>query len=135
MNELILEIDQDKATQLIEKLAKFVVERKMAPAAILAIESLKPLNFIGSQLMHTVSPFAEVFFNAASYQEVAALFEKREYVEQLVRRIDELDEEFHREERRLAKERNKQRRAIRKEKRIKLKNKIINIFNKKNQGE
>jgi hypothetical protein len=107
----------------------------MAPAAILSIESLKPLNFIGSQLMYTVGPFAEVFFSPKEYQEFAALLENREYVNMLINRIDELDDETYSEERKQARQRRKLKRARKKEKRRAMKNKFKSIFNKNNQGE
>ena len=99
MKDIILEIDRERAIKLIEKYARFIVERRLAPAAIMTIESLRPLNFIGSQLLYAITPFAEVFFDHKEYQEVAALLENREYIDILIKRIDELDDEMYREER------------------------------------
>ena len=48
---MIVEITEERANEVIEKVAKFVAERHMASAAILAIESLRPLSFIGSQAL------------------------------------------------------------------------------------
>ena len=69
--------------------------------------------------MYFLAPFAEVIFNPKEYQELAALIENREYVKLLIERIDEMDEEMYREER-------KKRKLIRK-RRI---NKIKKIFKK-----
>ena len=103
----LIQIDRKRALELIEKCAKYFAERKLGAAAILTIESLKPLNFIGGQLLYAASPFAEVFFKAEDIQEVASLMENREYIDLLIKRIDELDEELHkveREKRRLIRE-------------------------------
>lgn len=94
---MIVEIKPERAREIIEKISKFIVRRKMAAPAILAIESLRPLNFIGSQILYFLAPFAEVIFNAKEYQEFAALIEKDKYVKLLLKRIDELDEEMYAE--------------------------------------
>jgi len=96
---MILEISEERAAELIEKLSKFIAEKRMAAPAIMTIESLRPLARIGSQLMHFLAPFAEVIFNAKEYQEFAALLENEEYVRLLIKRIDEIDVDMYRDER------------------------------------
>ena len=96
---MILEISEERAVELIEKISKFIAERRMAAPAIMTIESLRPLARIGSQLMHFLAPFAEIIFNAKEYQEFAVLLENEEYVRLLIKRIDEIDVEMYREER------------------------------------
>ncbi len=135
MRDIILEIDRERAIELIEKYARFIVERRMGPAAILAIESFRPLNFIGSQILYAVSPFAEIFFDPKEYQEIAILLENREYIQLLIKRIDELDDEFHREERDKRHIVAKRRRKQRKEKISGLMNRLFKKKNKSNQGE
>ncbi len=94
-----LMIEKRRAVELIEKFSKFVVERKLAAAAIMTIESLRPLNYLGSQALYTISPFVEVFFQPGEVDEIAAMLENREYIDLTIRRIDELDEEMYRQER------------------------------------
>lgn len=96
---MILEISEERAVELIEKISKFIAERRMAAPAIMTIESLRPLARIGSQLMHFLAPFAEIIFNAKEYQEFAVLLENEEYVRLLIKRIDEIDVEMYRDER------------------------------------
>ncbi len=107
---MILEISEERAVELIEKLSKFIAERKMAAPAIMTIESLRPLARIGSQLMHFLAPFAEIIFNAKEYQEFAVLLENEEYVRLLIKRIDEIDVDMYREERKSRRLRRKRRR-------------------------
>lgn len=114
---MILEISEERAVELIEKLSNFIAERKMAAPAIMTIESLRPLARIGSQLMHFLAPFAEIIFNAKEYQEFAALLENEEYVRLLIKRIDEIDVDMFREERKSRRLRRKRRR-----------NKILQFF-------
>jgi hypothetical protein len=113
---MIVEITPERAIEIVEKVSRFIVERKMAAPAIMTIESLRPLHNIGSQLLYFVAPFAEVIFNAKEYEEFAALLEKDEYVKLLLKRIDELDEEIYRDER--AKKRILRKRRINKIKRF-----------------
>ncbi|MDA3814131.1 MAG: hypothetical protein PF570_07755 [Candidatus Cloacimonetes bacterium] len=96
---MILEISEERAIELIDKISNFIAQRKMAAPAIMTIESLRPLARIGSQLMHFLAPFAEIIFNAKEYQEFAALLENEEYVRLLIKRIDEIDVEMYRDER------------------------------------
>jgi len=96
---MILEVSEERAVELIEKISKFIAERRMAAPAIMTIESLRPLARIGSQLMHFLAPFAEIIFNAKEYQEFAVLLENEEYVRLLIKRIDEIDVEMYRDER------------------------------------
>ncbi|OPX29359.1 MAG: hypothetical protein B1H06_01650 [Candidatus Cloacimonas sp. 4484_143] len=106
---MILEISEERAVELIEKLSKFIAERRMAAPAIMTIESLRPLARIGSQLMHFLAPFAEIIFNAKEYQEFAVLLENEEYVRLLIKRIDEIDVDMYRDERKEKKLKRKRR--------------------------
>jgi hypothetical protein len=99
MNNYVVEISPQRAGELIEKIARYIVERHMAPAAIMTVESLRPLHSIGSQLMYFLLPVAEMIFDSKAYQEFAILIDNDDYVKLLLKRIDELDEEMHREER------------------------------------
>jgi len=106
---MILEISEERAVELIEKISNFIAKRKMAAPAIMTIESLRPLARIGSQLMHFLAPFAEIIFNPKEYQEFAVLLENEEYVRLLIKRIDEIDVDMYREERKEKKLKRKRR--------------------------
>jgi len=93
------EISPEEANEMIEKIARFIVERHLAPAGILFIESVRPLNNIGSQFMYFLLPFAEIIFDSQKYQRFAMMIQNGENVKRLISRIDELDEEMNRERR------------------------------------
>lgn len=84
MNEEFNEKDQT----LFDRLAEFVVKRKMAAPAILFLESTKPLNFIGSQFLIVLGPLIKVFFNITEYDRIVELMEKRDNVERLICTIE-----------------------------------------------
>ena len=120
---MIVEISSERSVELIEKISTFIVKRRMAAPAIMTIESLRPLARIGSQLLNFLAPFAEIIFNPKEYQEFAVLLEKEENVKLLLTRIDELDVDMYREER-------KQKQLLRKRRMNKFKNFIKKIFKK-----
>ncbi len=76
---------------VLEKLAKKVVEWKMAVPAILFLESVKPLNFIGSQTMVFFEPIIQTVFNIKDYDTFRVVLEKRETIEVLLLKIESLD--------------------------------------------
>ena len=109
-NEIKVTISEDEANDMIERVARFIAERHLAPAGILFIESVRPLHGIGSQFLYFILPFAEIIFDSARYQRFAMMVAKEEYLKRLVDRIDELDEEMNRERRKNAQLMRKRRR-------------------------
>lgn len=76
---------------ILEKLARKVVEWKMSIPAILALESVKPLNFIGSQAMVFFEPIVQAVFNIKDYDTLRCALEKRETIEILLLKIEAHD--------------------------------------------
>ncbi len=96
-----VEISKERALELIDKVAVFIASRRMGAPALLFLESLRPLHFIGSQIMYFLSPFASVVLKGDEFEEFAALISDHENIHLLIKRIDELDEQFNEEQRRL----------------------------------
>jgi hypothetical protein len=88
---------------LLTAVATRVVRMGMATPAVFFLESVKPLSFIGSQVLVFFEPFVRAFFNLVQYEQFARLMEDREALERLLERIEALDEEA-RERERAAKE-------------------------------
>jgi len=76
---------------VLEKLAKKVVQWRMAAPAILFLESVRPLNYIGSQTMVFFEPVIQTIFNFRDYDTLRAAMEKRECVEILLQKIEKHD--------------------------------------------
>ncbi|RLC45934.1 MAG: hypothetical protein DRH70_06530 [Candidatus Coatesbacteria bacterium] len=111
----------DFQKQIMEKIAKKVVRWRASVLAILMLESMKPLNFLGSQFLVAIGPFADVLFNPEEYEQFALALERRDTVEYLLRRIEILDAESREAERaarRQAKELRRKRRSERRAKRL-----------------
>jgi hypothetical protein len=77
----------------LRRIAKFLVIRRLAVPSILFLESVKPLNFVGSQFMFFFEPMVKVFVGGEGYTRFAQLMEKRENVETLLRLIEVTEEE------------------------------------------
>ncbi len=74
---------------LLEKVARLIVKRGMAMPALLFLESLGPLNFLGSQVLHGLRPFLEVACDATEMERLASVLERRDSVPRLIAVIQE----------------------------------------------
>ena len=124
--EIRPETSESEINEMIEKVAKFIAERHLAPAGILLFESVRPLHGIGSQALFFILPVAEIIFDSKKYQQFAIMMEDENNLKKLIKRMDELDELYNRERR----EQNKLKRQHRKAKRKLLLQKIFKTKNK-----
>lgn len=85
------DIPEDEQHALLEKLAQWIVRRNLTTPAILFLETGKPLNFLGSQLLIAFSPFVQAFFKGEKYHKLALILEKDENVELLLQLIEQSD--------------------------------------------
>lgn len=69
---------------LLERIAEAVVNRRMAAPAMVFLESLAPMNFVGSQALHVLAPLLEVVLDAKALEQAARLLERRDTIERLV---------------------------------------------------
>jgi hypothetical protein len=74
---------------LLERVAATVVERGMATPAILFLESVGPMNFLGSQSLHFFAPILEVVFPQRDVERVAHLLERRDTLSRLTALIEQ----------------------------------------------
>ena len=68
---------------LLEKIAAAIAYRGMADPAVLFLESLGPLNFLGSQVLHGLAPFFELVCDPTELERLTSMLERRESVERL----------------------------------------------------
>jgi hypothetical protein len=80
---------EDCDTDLISKLADIVVRRNISVPAIMLLESVRPLNFVGSQAMVFFKPIISRFFTSAEYDKLATILEKREVIDLLIKEIEQ----------------------------------------------
>jgi len=87
------DISPERKSEIIEKLAQEIVDRRLSVPTIFFLETVKPLSFLGSQVMVFLEPVVQSIFNFKSYKEVSLLLERRENVEILLQRIEKKTEE------------------------------------------
>ncbi len=78
--------DEDLA--LLERMADAVVKRGMAAPATVFLESLGPMNFLGSQALYFLTPIVEWAFQAKEIEQVARLLERRDTIARLIAVIE-----------------------------------------------
>jgi hypothetical protein len=74
--------------ELIQRLARRVVELRLELPAILTLETGKPLSLLAGQTMVFFEPLVQSVFSFPDYRRFAALIERREAVEALIQAIE-----------------------------------------------
>ena len=88
--------------RLFERLSERVVKLRLTMPAVLFLESVRPLNFIGSQVMIFFAPMVHVLFAAHEYTLLQQALERREtigYLVDLLEAKDHAEQERERAER------------------------------------
>ena len=78
---------------LLERAAHVIVQRGMATPALLFLESVGPMNFLGSQALHFLTPILQVVFPQRDVERVALLLERRDTLAKLADLIDARERE------------------------------------------
>ena len=68
---------------LLERVAAAVVAREMAVPTVVFLESVCPMNFLGSQALHFFTPIHEVVLPQRDIERVALLLERRDTLSRL----------------------------------------------------
>ena len=84
--------DQEPLTEeeaaLLERVAKAIVRRHMEAPAILLLESIKPLNYVGSQAMAFLEPIVRGLTTGEEYTLFRQILERRQGLEVLLQKIE-----------------------------------------------
>ena len=92
--------------QLLGQLSDRVVKLRFTLPAVLFLESVRPLNFIGSQVMLFFAPMIHALFTARDYDLLQKALERREtigYFVDLLEAKEQVEHEQERSERRAKK--------------------------------
>ena len=83
----------DEERQMLDELAAGIAKRRLSPLALFFLESMKPLGFVGSQVMHFFRPvIGALWSNPVTYDRICAVLERRGSIELLLRRIEAIDD-------------------------------------------
>jgi hypothetical protein len=74
---------------MLDQLAEAIVKRRLATAALFFLEAMRPLSFVGSQMMVFFRPFvALVWADPMHWDQLQRVLEHRDGVEALARRLE-----------------------------------------------
>lgn len=76
----------------IESFCRQIVRRRLTAPALGMLEMVRPLNYLGAQVLQALAPLVRVVSDAEGYHQWAAFLEQRGAVDYLCRRIEELAE-------------------------------------------
>ena len=82
--------------EMIDKIAGKIVSRRLSVPAVLFMEVLKPLNFLGAQTLNFFGPIIESLMKPGNrYYDFTEFLEKRENIERILQRIEESKMNYH----------------------------------------
>ncbi len=84
----------EEQDELLNRIAGYIVKKRLSPAAILALETSLPFNFVGSQLMVFFQPMVDLFISMKEYNMIMEMLDRRESIEILMNRIEELENKY-----------------------------------------
>jgi hypothetical protein len=74
---------------MLDELADAIVRRHLATPALFFLESMRPLSFVGSQMMLVMRPvIAMVWTDPKRWDQLQLVLEERGSVEELARRLE-----------------------------------------------
>ena len=91
-----VEITPETEAEYIEKVAQKIHEYEMETAAILLLESSKPLVWVGGEMgRFFITPFVPIISDkwGVTSEKFFLVFEKRENIEKLIKRVEQLAQE------------------------------------------
>ena len=73
---------------LLEKMAAVIVHRKMSTPTIFFLESMGPMNFLGSQALHFLTPILALACPTKELEQAARLLEQRDMIPYFIQLIE-----------------------------------------------
>lgn len=83
----------EQQTAAADRVAAFIQRHGLVTPAVLYLESMRPLSFVGSQFMHVMSPAITTFLSTSDWDALAKLLEDRRGLEYLLTRIERTPEQ------------------------------------------
>src|SRR5579862_6118336 len=84
------ELTPEQEEQLLDKAADSIAKRGMIAPAVVALEMHKPLSNVGAHAAVAFSPFLVPFFGFSAVDDYSRLLRKRENIERLIVRLEEI---------------------------------------------
>lgn len=91
--DLFREVPVDDEDAAVEDIAQRLVKEGIGSAAIVFLETAKPISFMTGQAAIAATPILGGFIEPLRLEKYADLFTDRRFLERLIQRIEELEEE------------------------------------------
>lgn len=89
LHDLVQPEEGEDFSDLMARLAKQIVARQLTVPAIIFLESMKPLSFLGNQLLIFANPVISLVVSSGDYYRFVRLLEDRGNIEKLTLAIEE----------------------------------------------
>lgn len=83
----------DEERELVERLSLLVVRRRLTAPALMALESARPLSFIGSQVLAFFGPVLTAAFSRQDTERLIQLLERRHSLDLVIDTIHRQEDE------------------------------------------
>lgn len=83
----------EEETALLNKVADAVVKRRLTAPALMFLESVRPLNFLGSQVMVFFQPIVSLAISIKEMEMLAQILERRRSIPFLIEIIEKREDE------------------------------------------
>ncbi|NLI97173.1 hypothetical protein GX441_00755 [bacterium] len=103
------DLTEERKNEICTKIAERIVHFRLSPIAIILLESVKPISFLGSQLMVFFAPMITAFTTGNGYDEMTAFLEDRPNLEMLIQTIEAKEAERNQKEKEIKKARSEKR--------------------------
>ncbi|MCF6148942.1 MAG: hypothetical protein E3K37_09805 [Candidatus Kuenenia sp.] len=80
----------EKEQSLVSRLAAIIHKKRLTTPAIMFLECLQPLNYIGSQAMVFFRPFLTFFFSTREYDLLQGILEKRTGIKRIIEELEKI---------------------------------------------
>jgi hypothetical protein len=81
----------DPDRELIDRICREVVRRRLATPARMVLEMHRPFNYLSAQMLHVFEPAVSAVTDTAGYNRFARFLEQRGSIDYLVERIDAIE--------------------------------------------
>ncbi len=86
----LIDINGDEDySEFMQKISKEIVQRQLTVPAIIFLETIKPLSFLGNQLLIFANPIVSLIVRTGNYYKFVRMIENRENIEKLTVAIEE----------------------------------------------
>ena len=81
----------DAQRQLVDRLCREVIRRRMTTPAHMMLGMGRPLNYMSAQMLHVFQPFMTVLTDQAAYDQLASFLEQRGSIDYISGRLEALE--------------------------------------------